>query len=74
MANGPKTELRQILGICEKCRYTVEEIMNDYPVGTGSSALESTGIITHGVGEVYLVVSPHRPTCPFHTNIGASNE
>jgi hypothetical protein len=68
MADGLKTELHHIIGICGECRYSGEELMQDYPVGTGPTAVEATGTVVHGVGEVYLVVTPHRPTCSSHTN------
>lgn len=68
MVSGLKTEFRQIIGLCKECRYSAEEIMQEYPVGTGPDAIEATGIITHGAHEVYLVVFPHRPTCSSHTS------
>lgn len=68
MANGLKTELRRILGVCEECRYSAEELMADYPVGTGASSVEATATITHGVNDVYLIIWLHRSTCSSHTS------
>lgn len=65
--------LTTVLGTCGECNYTVEELTEEYPDGTKGEALEATAMVTAKLGKQgqelrYLVVSPHRPTCPLHTN------
>lgn len=67
MANGLKTELQYKMGICGECWYTVEELVEAFPVGTGPNSVESTAILVHGVEDTHLLVFPHRRTCSQHS-------
>lgn len=70
MASGLMTDLEYNIGVCAECRYTVEELDQDYPVGTGPAGVESTAILVHGVDGSHLLVFPHRATCSQHTDHG----
>lgn len=67
MANGQKTELQYDFGTCGLCNYTTQEITARYPDGTQGTALEATAMVVHAGDKMFLIVTPHRETCPMHS-------
>lgn len=61
--------LKYDFGTCGACNYSVEELLRDYPNGSGGEPLDASAILVKvpNSEEQYLVVMPHRTNCPFST-------
>jgi hypothetical protein len=67
MASGQKTSLKYDYGICGECNYTIEEMVRDHPQGPGDLEATASLLALPNTNDHYLVVTPHRKTCSFHT-------